>query len=831
MEGETRSYNGMGNNLANPDWGSTNSSLSRESKAAYADGISAMGGVDRPNPRLISNQLCFSSSEILSPVGLSNFVWAWGQFLDHELDITPAGDNEDESIPVPLNDVDKEIRRALVRARGASIPFQRSTFVRGTGTSEENPRQQINRASSYIDASNVYGSALHRAQNLRSFENGKLLSQEIGGEEFPPFNTFGLNNDDGNIPNKSRAFVAGDIRINEHSVLTAMHTLFLREHNRICDEITGANSGISDEEAFQRARCRVIGHMQAITFNEFLPVLVGNRVPDYDGYDAHVNTTISNVFSTACYRLGHSMLPERIPLIDEDGSIDRVELRDLFFRPELFENGFDDILVFGRTGYVLKIDHIFRGIIQSNMLRIDPQITESVRSFLFHRTEREVEEDFLKFLDLASLNIQRGRDHGLPDYNKCRRDFGLRAVVHFADITNDVEVQTKLRNLYGSVDNIDLWVGALCEDSLSGAAVGELIATVLIDQFVRLRDGDRFWYENDPNLERDEVRGISQTRLSDIIARNTGLNDNTGGNAVTGRALKSHISLENNSRSDAGQERPLDIRIYNSRLRFSDFQSPGNLNERPGGSERLFVSSHTHNEKITVSDGSNFIHGLFNLEFDKYILYQCQQEMRDIEPFEQNLFAAEGTVAVFDEGNDRRLIAAGRDRINPQRPQGWIFNSSAGARPTTDVHDQADVFQDATFAVDNRLQFSNFNTPGIPNADSAGNPIEPRDEDLECARIGNRYLTINNSSGQLKLVGIFTLNLERKYEVYTIVDNLDLDFPDIPARQEFLDGKLHFRAQGTAVLFKENDKFRIKVAGHDKDFTGQGWIFDATEKA
>lgn len=812
MKREVRTHDGTGNNLQNPNLGSTNSPLLREGKADYADGISALAGSNRPNPRLISNQLCFPETDTLSPDGLSNLLWAWGQFVDHELDITPGGETEDATIEVPANDVDDEIRAALASVKSASIPFSRSTFVADTGTSEQNPREQINRASSFIDASNVYGSTLYRAQNLRSFQDGKLKSQMIGGDEFPPFNPEDktrLDNDDGNIRARD-AFVAGDIRINEHGVLTAMHALFLREHNRICEQLTNANPNLSDDEAYQLARCRVTGHMQAITLNEFLPLLVGgNRISRYNGYNAHVDPTVSNLFSTATYRLGHSMLPETIPLIDAGGNVELVSLRDLFFQPELFSTGFEGRNVLGRLGYVLKIDDIFRGLMQSNMLRVDQHITESVRSFLFHKTNRSIGAESLRFLDLASLNIQRGRDHGLPDYNQCRRDFGLREITRFAEITNDVEVQSSLRNLYESVDDIDVWIGSLCEDPLPGAAVGELIAASLIDQFTRLRDGDRFWYENDPNLTPDDITEISETRLSDIILRNTGLN------VTTGRAFKAHLALNNND------GRSLDIRFYENRLRFSNYESPGMFRDASSDpiKERLFVTAQTKDEKITVSDGKNFIHGLYNLTVDNFTIYQCQQKLLSNEPNDQNLLPAEGTIVVFDENNNRRLLAAGRDSITV--PRGWIFNASTGGEPGADIQDKADIFQDGQFTSTYKLVFSDFNTPGIP-------ATQGQEENLVCTRIDDRYLTIDSGSRDLRLIALFTLNLEGKYEVYTFVDAVP-PIDVVPSGVDLVAGKEHFKAQGTAVLSKEGDKFRVRVAGHDEEISGRGWIFDATE--
>ena len=128
-------------------------------------------------------------------------------------------------------------------------------------------------------------------------------------------------------------------------------------------------------------------------------------------------------------------------------------------------------------------------------------------------------------LDLAALNIQRGRDHGLADYNMARRTMGLPAVRSFADITSSIGVQERLEYLYGSVDNIDPWIGGLAEDHLPDASVGELIADVMVDQFTRLRDGDRFFYRFDDAFSADEIAELEATTLADVIRRNTGITD------------------------------------------------------------------------------------------------------------------------------------------------------------------------------------------------------------------------------------------------------------------------------------------------------------------
>jgi peroxidase len=145
---------------------------------------------------------------------------------------------------------------------------------------------------------------------------------------------------------------------------------------------------------------------------------------------------------------------------------------------------------------------------------VDTLIVDDVRNFLFGNPG---EGGF----DLASLNIQRGRDHGLANYNQARVDYGLAPVTSFAEITSNPELQEKLAATYSSVDDIDGWVGGLAEDHVPGALVGELVRAVLTDQFEALRNGDRFWYEN--VLSPPTVRFVNRQTLSVIIKRNTGI--------------------------------------------------------------------------------------------------------------------------------------------------------------------------------------------------------------------------------------------------------------------------------------------------------------------
>ncbi|MBL9094032.1 MAG: carboxypeptidase regulatory-like domain-containing protein [Planctomycetaceae bacterium] len=476
------SYDGTGNNLLHTDWGAAGTDFIRIAAAQYADGVDDPSGADRPSARLISEAIfAHPSDDVINDRDLSAFIYAWGQFLDHGIDLTltqtPA---ESFNIAVPTGDPYFDPAGSGKQV----IPLSRSIYDSATGTSSANPRQQINSISAFIDGSQVYGSDAATAASLRTFSGGRLKTS------------------DGNLlPTAADgSFLAGDIRVNENVELISMQTLFLREHNRLADQIAKADPKLTDEQIYQQARRIVVAELQVITYNEFIPALLGKQLKAYTGYHADVNPGISNEFATAAFRIGHSMLGGDVEFLDNNGNEirDAISLREAFFNPNLVKE----------TG----IDPILKYLASDRAEEIDTKVVDDIRNFLFGAPGQGG-------LDLASLNIQRGRDHGLPDYNSLRAAYGLAKVTSFAQITPDKALQDLLRQTYGSVDKIDAWVGGLAEKHVPGGSVGELFSRIIADQFTRLRDGDRFWYQN--TLNKDQVRQVEQTTLADVVRRNT----------------------------------------------------------------------------------------------------------------------------------------------------------------------------------------------------------------------------------------------------------------------------------------------------------------------
>ncbi len=498
-----RTYNGLYNDLRNFQEGKANIPLERMAgDYNYPKGSHYM--VENTNPRLISNMLCNQDESIPDERGLSSLVFTFLQFIDHDITATAEGHHEYVPIDVPVGDTYFD----PFYSGQVKIPFTRSAYMHLSKSS----REQINTITAWLDGSVIYGSDEERAKWLRSGECGKLkVSPSPYGDLLPCNTVSGDCNDtiDPDAPSMAmnqnrdgsyvKVFVAGDIRANEQPGLTALHTLFVREHNRICDELA-ANGSCHDEKNYQYARKVVGGILQSILYNELLPALgvqTGN-----DKYDRNASPNIFNSFATAAFRLGHTMVTNEIPVINNDcGEVSSsLALADAFFNPSILMNQ--------------GVEGILRGLYRQTQEKIDLKLVHGVRNFLFGPPGAGG-------LDLAAMNIQRGRDHGLPFYNTIRDNFGMKKVKSFAEITADATVQKALKDAYGSVEKIDAWIGMLAEDKVPGTSFGPTLHTILSLQFRSIKQADRFYYTRDYQLRKQVRDEITETKISDVIKRNT----------------------------------------------------------------------------------------------------------------------------------------------------------------------------------------------------------------------------------------------------------------------------------------------------------------------
>ena len=518
-----RTYDGTCNNLFFPLNGAALTPFPRLLPAEYEDDISSPMGYQQalsgnhlsppwPSPRLISWKVIRSPSEPSTSSGITHMVMQWGQFLDHDIDLSPVFDVEcgctysKECIPIPV-DVRDGMFGDETSNSGKCLSFSRSIPACRLESSASLPRGQINQITSFIDGSQVYGSSRTLALSLR-LRRGGLLKQ--GGR---------AESDKGNLPFQKELpksgvlpfFIAGDERANEQTGLTVMHTLWLREHNRIARTLAEVNHCWDDERLYQEARKIVAAQLQKITFYDFLPTIFGEYlktyIPKYKGYNPFVDASIPNSFAAAAYRFGHSLIRNQLLRLDENFTavdIGHLSLSHAFFNPSSY---------FASRG----TDPIARGLMVDVANPVDEFLNSVLTSKLFSKTPGELGGD------LASLNIQRGRDHGLPSYRTWQRFCEQTFPGHAARFRDD-STEELLHQLYGEDegfrDGIDLWVGGLAEERLEGAQVGPTLACILGLSFSRLRDGDRFWFESDYQFSAVQRQALKQTSLGQVVCRN-----------------------------------------------------------------------------------------------------------------------------------------------------------------------------------------------------------------------------------------------------------------------------------------------------------------------
>lgn len=589
-----QSLDGTGNNHRHPDRGAAGTNYARVAPARYADGLGEP--VAGPDGRYLSNRIFNDSHQnLFSERGVTQWVFAWGQFIDHTIGRRDETGDE-ANIPFGADDPLEEFTNTV-----GHIPFTRSAASTGTGV--DRPRQQVNTISSYIDAWAVYGGSDERLEWLRQGPVDGDMSNNSAYLLLP----------EGNLPRRDergdpagapemavdgmlraqphRAAVAGDVRANENIALQATQTLFAREHNRIVSLLPDR---LGEEEKFQIARRVVIAEQQYITYNEFLPA-VGVRLGRYRGYRPGVDASLTNEFATVGYR-AHSMIhgeleleaaadrysPEEIAEyeamgIEIEASPDRTELEMAvplnvaFFNPDLVES--------------LGLGPVLQGIGLEAQYSNDEMIDNQLRSVLFQIPSPdnprcldgpELPACYQGVVDLGALDVERGRDHGMPSYNELREAYGLPPKASFQEITGEstesfpddpvltpgaevddpdsleivrlwgrdgaeiplesdeaessavraerrTTLAARLAAVYGSVDELDAFTGMVAEAHVRGTEFGELQRAIWTEQFRALRDGDRFFYGNDPGLSAiRRTYGIDfRVTLAEVIAANS----------------------------------------------------------------------------------------------------------------------------------------------------------------------------------------------------------------------------------------------------------------------------------------------------------------------
>ncbi|GBM16296.1 Peroxidasin [Araneus ventricosus] len=313
-------------------------------------------------------------------------------------------------------------------------------------------------------------------------------------------------------------FLSGDIRVNLLMPLMTIHTMWLREHNRLASELSQINPKWDDETLYQESRKITIAEYQHITYKEFLPMIFGSQKmkelgllieedKPYNGYDINTDAGIHNAFASAAYRFGHTLVQSNVQLRDENYNVKaEIPLRDTYMNPTiLYNRGFDDVV---------------RGMVGQKAQEPDHYTSEEIRGRLLQRFY------MTNGYDLTAMSILRGRDHGIPPYLQWREFCKLPVPNSWEDMKNFMNedyVET-LQKAYRSIEDIDLIPGGIGEHHVEGALLGPTHICLLGKQFSNLRKGDRFWYENlnHPGaFTKDQLKEIYKISHARIICDNS----------------------------------------------------------------------------------------------------------------------------------------------------------------------------------------------------------------------------------------------------------------------------------------------------------------------
>ncbi|XP_028398562.1 eosinophil peroxidase-like [Dendronephthya gigantea] len=536
-----RTFDGTCNNQVDPTAGSAPTGFNRFLPAIYydAEGLNEPpsnqpNAPDLPNPSTVTELfIIIQSKNQLNRDGISHMFMQFGQFLDHDMTLAPESENGDVCEDIPCNGSSADFTDpcfAILPASGRPcIRLIRSAARCPINGFKLLPREQMNVNTAYLDASMVYGSSESVANALRDLTNAPddLGLLRTSGANLLPIDNSQLGEPLSLCENLGSCFLAGDVRVNEQAALAAMHTLWVREHNDIATRLRSINPHWNGERIYQETR-KILGALvQQITYEEWLPILIGRNVlPRYRDFRTDVNAGITNAFATAAFRLGHSLVRPKFEFLKSDFKpfpFSPIPLRQVFFNNTQTQRSGIDGWIIGMIGNVSQ--------------EMDNEMAIGLTNELFQRDNREG-------LNLAALNMQRGREHGLPFYSdflaECGRRFPELYPVNVTDVRSFDQINELFRpEVFVSIKEVyrnkpqatDLFTAGISEKPRNvnfrrarfddvDPILGPTFTCLLIDQFARLRDGDRFFYRNRGVFTPKQLRSIEKRRFSDIICNN-----------------------------------------------------------------------------------------------------------------------------------------------------------------------------------------------------------------------------------------------------------------------------------------------------------------------
>ncbi|XP_020029097.2 dual oxidase 2 isoform X2 [Castor canadensis] len=518
---EVQRYDGWFNNLRHHERGAAGSRLQRLVPANYADGVyQALEEPLLPNPRRLSNAAARGRAGLPS---LRNRTVLGVFFGYHVLsDVvsveTPGCPAEFLNIHIPPGDpvFDPDQRGDVV------LPFQRSRWDPETGQSPSNPRDLTNQVTGWLDGSAIYGSSHSWSDALRSFSGGQLASGS--DPDFPRDSPASLLMWTAPDPATGQGgtqglYAFGAQRGNREPFLQALGLLWFRYHNLWAQKLAREHPHWGDEELFQHARKRVIATYQNIALYEWLPSFLQKTPPKYAGYHPFTDPSISPEFVVASEQFFSTMVPPGVYMRNSSCHFQKILNKGFGSSPAIRVCNSYWIRENPNLKSAQEVNQLLLGMASQISELEDRIVVEDLRDYWpgpdkFSRT------------DYVASSIQRGRDMGLPSYSQALLALGLEPPKNWSDLSSyvDPQVLQATAALYDQdLSRLELLLGGLLE---SHGDPGPLFSNIVLNQFVRLRDGDRYWFENVRNglFSEEEISEIRNTTLRDVLVAVTNMN-------------------------------------------------------------------------------------------------------------------------------------------------------------------------------------------------------------------------------------------------------------------------------------------------------------------
>ncbi|XP_029341297.1 peroxidase-like [Acyrthosiphon pisum] len=516
-EYDYRSFDGSCNNVKRKYLGKANTPYKRLLFPVYTDGVYKMPNIYEellPNPRSVSTS--FVKDENSTDQTKTMMMAYWALFIGHDLSHTPFSTMGKDNRFVNCCDKDKSIQSSLIKNIRSckpifipneekffkTDPFDCMNYVRSRPAVRSDctfgPMEQMNQATHYLDASMIYGTTEQQMMSLRHTSDGS-----------------------------GTCYKFGDIRANAFPQLSTLYMLWINEHNRLSYQLSREKPNWTDDQLFWETRKIVTACIQHITYNEWLPALLGVNYTKENGlglgnsttYDENADPTVSNSFATAILPFANSMITDKIssydvtvyndlkniyPVFWNDFKYIKGSLKETYNRPLLVED-------------LIDFERILGGLILQPTQKVDMLFTQTITNYLY-----SIDPNNSFGMDVLSLDIQRSRDHGIPSYTQFRKYCGLKDIENKQDLSKIMVDGSadRLLKLYKTWNDIDLLVGALLEKHVDDAMVGPTMRCIIREQFVRTRIADRYFYDAPGVFSDYQLKEIKQVTLARILCNN-----------------------------------------------------------------------------------------------------------------------------------------------------------------------------------------------------------------------------------------------------------------------------------------------------------------------